>query len=349
MSVETESPLAPAPSSPEGERRPPRWRVWLGRMLWLLLLAAVAEGAIRVGTHLIHRGRGVEPHPVLGWKPVPEVTKLDAAWGGSTLARTNSRGWRDGEHALGPAPGEHRVLLLGDSMIFGQGVGDEERVSERLEDESGVAAINLGVAGWGTDQQVLAYEVEGHRYHPDVTVLCTFFGNDLDDIRYRVRWRWPKPWFRLDAHGREALVPPAESWWVKLRANSYLAEMAGRAFHWASEPSVHASPWREGDTVPLYRALVRRLREGVSADGGHLLVVLLYVRREDPVARRGREERTLAALDADAVPHLDTLAPFVRSRLDGQDPWLPDSHFNPHGHALLARLIREEIRRRGWR
>ncbi len=86
----------------------------------------------------------------------------------SVIYRVNSRGLRDGEHAYERPSGGSRFVALGDSFTFGVGVSFGQRFTDvperRLTD---VEIVNMGVPGYGLDEAVLAFIVEGHRYRPD--------------------------------------------------------------------------------------------------------------------------------------------------------------------------------------
>ena len=74
---------------------------------------------------------------------------------------TNSLGLREGEIPTNKPQNEYRVLLLGDSAIFGMGVEDDEcvpRVIERLANKHQVCdrvyrVINMGVPSYNTAKQ----------------------------------------------------------------------------------------------------------------------------------------------------------------------------------------------------
>lgn len=101
-------------------------------------------------------------------------------------AHTNAAGLRDGE--LGPRDAfERRIVVLGDSMIFGHGVDDGETFPDRLEaiyrDENrSIDVINAGIKGYGTDG---AYKLFTKRLlplglDPDL-VIFAIYTNDLHD------------------------------------------------------------------------------------------------------------------------------------------------------------------------
>jgi lysophospholipase L1-like esterase len=98
--------------------------------------------------------------------------------------RTDSLGLRDREYdpAEFSRPGLLRVLLVGDSFAFGQGVNMPDHYGTKLEsllDAGGMSAtvIKGGVPGWGTVQETRYARDHLGLFRPDVIVL-TFCGND---------------------------------------------------------------------------------------------------------------------------------------------------------------------------
>jgi lysophospholipase L1-like esterase len=97
----------------------------------------------------------------------------------------NALGLRGAE--IGPkAAGERRVLLLGDSFVWGMGVEDGETIPARLEAalrEAGTAAV-VGNAGmFGTGPREWGYTLQRHRgaFAPDLAVAVLYVGNDVLD------------------------------------------------------------------------------------------------------------------------------------------------------------------------
>jgi hypothetical protein len=86
---------------------------------------------------------------------------------------------------LGPkAPGEIRILCLGDSTTYGQGVADEDTIPALLEAElahrgRGIRVVNAGVRGYGTREEVGLLAEIGPEVEPDRVVLL-WFPNDLE-------------------------------------------------------------------------------------------------------------------------------------------------------------------------
>ena len=121
----------------------------------------------------------------LGWHHVPGASGWMRRPEFEVEMRINADGLRDREYPLDRPSGGWRLLVFGDSFVEGWGVQAEDAVSSRLEARlqseapgTPVEAINFGVAGYGTDQELLLFEQSGRRYRPD-QVLLFFYANDL--------------------------------------------------------------------------------------------------------------------------------------------------------------------------
>lgn len=75
------------------------------------------------------------------------------------------------------------MVFLGDSFCEGYLVNDDEVFSAALEEmQPDLAAINLGVAEYSTDQEYLLYQRDGVRFNPQLVVLL-FFDNEFGSTR----------------------------------------------------------------------------------------------------------------------------------------------------------------------
>ncbi len=304
------------------------------------------EVSLRAAARLSGRTRGMTHDAVLGWRPLPGVVKSHGAWSGDEPGFTSSRGWRDGEHELALRPGARRIVALGDSFVFGSRVDYGARFTELLEDDS-TEVINMGVSAWGTDQEVLAFELEGRSWRPDVVVLVVCVANDLDDLRCERKAGWPKPWFEL-ADG--ALVPhaPHIDWTVRLRCASYTAELALRLVERGEARARVAPAWENADPLPLFAALVRRLAADVEACGAELLVVVEHGATPAPAPPSPDAVRVLDALRAQGIATLDLLPAFAEHAERWAELRLPCLHWSRAGHRVVADLVRADLGRRGW-
>ncbi|MCY3736139.1 MAG: SGNH/GDSL hydrolase family protein [Gemmatimonadaceae bacterium] len=179
----------------------------------------------------------------LGWHHVPGASGWMRRPEFEVEMSINAAGLRDREYPLDRPSGGWRLLLFGDSFVEGWGVPAQDVVSSRLEARlkteaaaTPVEAINFGVAGYGTDQELLLFEQSGKRYRPD-QVLLFFYANDLINNasdRGIGSERGYKPYFRVDPRGRLRLrgVPVKRSrfwdgssaWPWEHRLDKYLKE-----------------------------------------------------------------------------------------------------------------------------
>lgn len=187
----------------------------------ILLVAAscglgmlVAEGVVRTfypesRDHVAPHGL-LEVDPDLGWKLTPDSTSRHHSTVFDVVYRINSIGFRDEQRESTKPPNVHRVLLLGDSQIFGWGVDAGARFSNLVEERvSDLEVLNLGVPGYGLDQEILTYESRGAALGADEVI---FFVSRLTLSRAHSGqiYRKDKPQFVLDDSGTLKLiaVPP---------------------------------------------------------------------------------------------------------------------------------------------
>src|SRR5215813_10761796 len=155
----------------------------------------------------------IDPDPVLGWslRPGGRMHAVDSDRGLDFSVTVNSLGMRDRERTSARVAGTHRILVLGDSFVYGAGVEAEQRFTERLEREMGpdVELLNSGVGGWGTDQEYLFFVTRGLALRPDVVVLGVCLQNDVVNVllTHALLATAPKPHCTVE-NGRVACQPP---------------------------------------------------------------------------------------------------------------------------------------------
>ena len=103
---------------------------------------------------------------------------------GNDVTRINAVGLRE---SLTPdqkkKPGEIRILITGDSSIYGWGVRDHETISIFLEKElrkrinRHIEVINLGVPGYSTEQTIRLLHKIGWSYEPDLVIVSNIFSD----------------------------------------------------------------------------------------------------------------------------------------------------------------------------
>ena len=128
----------------------------------------------------------LEPHPTRGWFHRRGV----AGAGAGRIVRINAFGLRGPELQQKKAPGEFRILFLGDSVTFGYGLEYDEIYVTRIGDllshripGSNVVCLNAGVGGYTTWQELDYLRTEGFALDPDLVIVGYCF-NDVTDVIY---------------------------------------------------------------------------------------------------------------------------------------------------------------------
>ncbi len=195
--------MIPEPPRARRASRAAEWALAAISTLAFVLIAGAGELLLRaVRPAFLRRSRVEHPHiysEAYGWALRPGARYVGRHGEAITV---NARGYRGALHEGPPPEGVTRVLMLGDSITFGTGVGDGETFSDRLDALPGLEVVNLGVDGYGTDQELIRLEREGLAYHPRVVVLNFCLRNDYFDNALPVALydgRSPKPYFTLDA------------------------------------------------------------------------------------------------------------------------------------------------------
>jgi len=320
----------------------------LAIIVYGLVLLLLGEGMVRSAAYLTDNDRGAIFDSELGWRLVPHITKKDFQWSASLPATTNSLGWRDDEFTAGPVPGHTRILALGDSFTFGFGVDYGQRFSEFMEQSSeSIEVLNMGVFAYGTDQELLAYQLYGKALRPDIVVINLYLGNDLADIRSNEVHSFPKPYFVMDGSSLN-LIKPVPGAWVRARSVSYLAELIFKVVKGDDLDTELAPELKDTDPVELLLALLKRLSVETSEAGARLLVVLIHP-RDATVRERSFHQHVVSAIGKSGLEMLDLREVFFENSVRPcKEFYLPDGHWNSNGHAEFARALDSDLRKRGW-
>lgn len=310
-----------------------------------LLVAAVAlEGAARIffphdRDHVLP-GRLFDIDPRLGWKLKPNQYVRHNTRHFDVVYATNARGFRDMERHPGAPRARYRVLVYGDSQVFGWGVPINERFSNRVESTAGGLEIwNFAIPAYGLDQQILAYQFSDLDIDADEVVFFVSVAT-LYRARNDIMYGKPKPIFELGSHGQLQVVPPKRvtttRWLYELMNPFYLPYVIQRRLQ------ILAATWdnRQADNGPTPSAIALRPVEKEMLRAARVL-------------SEQRQHKMTIIVDA-SEPIWDDLAAFCRSEgigyviLDfsgsreavmfGRD----DAHWTAATHGLAATQIAEQ-------
>jgi len=359
-----------------------------------LLLAAVilAVGLVEAGLRFTHYGEGnlihlekfVEYDPLLGWRHKRNFSSEFINDEYHTTLRYNANGWRGPDRPFSKPPKVSRIVVLGGSYVDGYSVRVQDRLSEVLETNLGPAfeVINLGVVGYGTDQDLLLLEQEGWKYQPDLIVLV-FSYNDVwrNGSQYFANSarKVQKPLFITDAGGDLELtnVPvPRPAPTLRERFKVYeLVRTVVKGSPWLHSLSIKAGMadapglvW--GEEFPVYRktetpvfakawtiteALLRKMKQETQLRAIPLVVFYVPARIElspeewrdarlPPDYEPGKVAGRLATIcKAEDIPFIDPSDRFREAAMQGPLFYSHDTHWNAAGHRLAGQVLTEYV------
>ena len=155
-------------------------RPWVPAALLVLALLA-AEGSMRAWL-AVDMVTYFRPHPTLHWQVRPGLDRFQNNKDPGLLT-TNGDGMREVDSPRRKASGEYRILVLGDSSNFGQGVEGDQMWSSVLEGllaaelpDAQIQVLNGACPGWTTYQALVFLDEIGLDYQPDMVIAG--FNND---------------------------------------------------------------------------------------------------------------------------------------------------------------------------
>ena len=259
---------------------------------------------------------------------------FDAAKG--LTYRINEHGFRGPGFQAQKPEGAFRVMLLGDSFTFGEGVRWEDTFGERLQHQlrsslPQVEVLNLGVSKWNTQDEVNYLNRAGHRFDPDL-VLVIFVLNDAHHAGGLDLWKDFRA--RYEASG--------------LLKSSYLASYV----YSAVAREIYGRRYVEGllrsalDEQTLWRIALGMLSrmngiaQKLDARFGVVIFPFMY-QLDDRYPFEPLHEMVRVHCEEQGIPVLDLLTAFRGQ--DYLDLWVhpSDQHPNEKGHAIAAEAMTE--------
>jgi lysophospholipase L1-like esterase len=290
---------------------------------------------------------------VYGWTPRPGARVQEDG----DVVSINRLGYRGKPVSLQPPPGTKRILLLGDSITFGTGVGDDETFAALLDArENSFETVNLAVQGYGLAQSLLKLEHQGLALSPDVVVLNVCLGNDVADTASRVflyDGRHPQPYLEMDGgrlvlRGDHLKLSTPARLATALRSRSALLGWLGTL---ARPERDLAEPWAERraalESTPgiadVVRGALQRMRALANATGARFVVVL-HPDWDTFASGSRRTSGIFSGPGLDGVRLIDLNRHYKEARLKWRRLALDEvGHLSPEGHRVVADLLEGEL------
>jgi hypothetical protein len=126
----------------------------------------------------------VVPDPDVGFLPPPNVHKMVHTSDYAHLYQTDSRGFSNTD----PWPVNSTVVFLGDSLVFGYGVGLSGSFAHLVGQMLPASEQNLALAGAGPERQYAVFQKFGAALHPRLVVAGLFLASDFDNDLHFSAW-----------------------------------------------------------------------------------------------------------------------------------------------------------------
>lgn len=287
--------------------------------------------------------------PELGWAPTPKLDQegSDPDRAGKHRFRSDENGFRS--DPMPPGFSGRKVVLLGDSMIWGLGVDQQKVAGALLQGKVGKGTHVMVAAspGWSTDQEYLFYERKVASLKPDVVLWFVTASNDvIHNMTHQPTSGvlYQKPRFTLGAGGKLTLVPfdpDAE----RKRMGESVADVTSELNLFSKKPDP-----RFAGALALTAAIIKEGRRRWQGQGAAVHVVAFRPAIMTPKSGtykafcvEARENPEHFSYEA-ALGNLATLsrhsgAPVYLFENPAGTTFRTDDHLNEKGHALLAEFI----------
>ena len=318
----------------------------------LLLVFAVLELGTRVYARVTSQERLIMIDNVVGWRLAPNVRRKYDKETQPYFVATNSKGLRDVEHSYDKPPGIFRIVVIGDSFVFGAGgVEPSRRFTDILQASTrNTEVINMGVPAYGTDQEYSYLASEGFKYHPDLVLLCAYY-NDFSESFSTLNPSngRPKGYFSLDG---DQLVfhPPEFSIFYRLSQHSYLLGMADLELSKLSR--AYDKVVRHGHGVldkearmATFRQLFASAADLCQQHGAAFVLVYLpfKVQYQPWIIQQVMDDLATTK----GIKTLDLMDVMKLANRSGPAYFANDIHFNERGHQVAARAMLEYLTSNG--
>ncbi|MEO8360361.1 MAG: HEAT repeat domain-containing protein [Vicinamibacteria bacterium] len=290
-----------------------------------LVFAGLIEGTARV----------FEPPPVQRQEYLWDWTErfkdsefytLEKGEGYPPSEENNVDGLRDASRPVETTDGLRRVVILGDSVVFGHGLESSEAfpaLMERKSREMGYFAdvFNVALPGWSTHQERLAYERIARKYKPSIVILAVCL-NDFAELQINLSKPPPGALLTLFKHSAT----------VRMAMGASRREIGA-----VEDLFTDADSKRVANAFRLFFDEVRAIRDEVTKDGASFRLVIFPFRfqTEAGAPPPSVQARVAEFAKSEGIPFFDFL-PDLMKKPAPTSLFLDYDHFNQAGHRVIA-------------
>lgn len=350
----------------------------------VLLLFVIIEVILRLVNYnpigrLTDDERAIFIRPSANPARIYEATPNTTGRGWGTEISINSHGFRGNEYAVEKPPGIFRIVVIGDSIAFGNGLvaGTEfPAVLEKQYREAGqaVEVLNLALGGYDTLQEIATLEDIGLKFKPDLVILA-YCINDIGVASGNAHYieslkKYQSPLYKLRTAqliqiqiDRIMMIRYTEKandkqqFYITYRDQladiSDDSELAARQDHLqrilASSPAKYPFTYDYTDAVHVQRLRfsLQKLHALQQASGFRAMAVMTPYLLEDEISQPAYEAvYGIVAHEFErlGIPLIDFYSPFKKAGLSSLLNKKNDGvHPNASGHEIIAKEIYRTI------
>lgn len=289
--------------------------------------------------------------PELGWVMRPGQASFTI----DQPVSTNSLGFRSPDIPFDKPDVGLRILCLGDSQTFGNGVGQHDVYASQLqkilssEPGSGtVEVINAGVQAYDTLQEIRLLERHAPTLRPDI-VTVGFYINDIIETRRKDRTEVVGVAGEMKRHGLKRLTPYRLIYLVK---RSRIVILVRERLRSAATSNAY-SEILNGRTPARFEESWTRIEENLVAARdlaeAHRFRLIVFpiptvMEFQKDYPDEDYRSRFLALARRLGIEHFDPTPTIIKGGGSLEDNFIPwDGHINATTHRLLAEHLAREI------
>lgn len=258
----------------------------------------------------------------------------------------NSKGLRDREFSYDKPGNTTRILLLGDSVTFGAGIGINETYEKLLEREfkengTNLEIINAGISGYQLSQEVSYFFEEGFKYNSDIVAI----GIVLNDIEEVNPLEAQKVWFGEENKNSLALFVRDNCRSCKFIYSLIHDMVQNREKYNQIYFEKEYSLW-QGESFDSYRKKISALNKNLTSQNKSLLLIAFPYTQQFSSSRDygSLPQQKLANLSKENNISFVDLLPFL-DRKDYEKYYFSGDNVHPNaeGHKLIKDILYQEI------
>lgn len=285
----------------------------------------------------------------------------------------NAEGVRDDE-PIGPkAPGEKRIVILGDSLVLSVQVALQETFGKHLERNLQAAdpsqrwrVINAGVQGYGPVDELLFFRHVVRSFDADLVLVVVFVGNDAIEAHDKAAWidaGAPLVEGAADEATKRVrrLLRSSMVWQnARLRWDMLKARFEGPGTERPLASYLADAPPEVASGLEASRRAFGLIASEAATQGARTALVLMPARFQtddadyerlrsvvaaagDTLERDAATDRFRAALAPLGLPMLDLL-PVLRAEPNRMDLFFQRNvHLTPRGHGVVGKALTDFV------